>query len=244
MPMTSSSYHRSPHRIPHMLRVRTALPGLLLATLCLVFALSNPVSAQDFRNQRIVQILQEPRHRTVHQDDDIYLLDVQINPGDRTLPHTHDAAILYTFISNGDGPLYGRVSGNVEYVEQNFTHAVSNPGPHLFRILALTNYGTGLPGQSSDRPTGVAVEAQLENDWFRSYRISLAPGETTSTHVHANPSVIIQVTAGLVHVSRADGVTAELAAMGDWTWRDESAPYTISNRGQSPVEVVVNEARR
>lgn len=238
--MTSSNSPRN----PRIFDVKTALFSLLLAALCLLIALSNPVSAQDFRNQRIVQILQEPRHRTVHQDDDIYLLDVQINPGDRTLPHTHDAAILYTFISNGDGPLYGRVSGNVDYVEQNFTHAVSNPGPHLFRILALTNYGTGLPGQSSDRPSGVAVEPQLENDWFRSYRINLAPGESTSTHVHANPSVVIQVTEGTVHVSRSDGVTAELVAMGDWTWRKESAPYTITNRGQSAVEVVVNEARR
>lgn len=221
-----------------------ALTAAIVVLLLSSAALLNPVNAQDFRGQRIVQILQEPRHRTVHQDGDIYLLDVQINPGDQTLAHTHDAAILYTFISNGEGPLHGRVSGNTDYVEQNFTHAVSNPGPNLFRILALTNYGTGLPGQSSDRPSGIAVESQLENDWFRSYRISLAPGETTSTHVHDNPSVIIQVTEGTVHVSRADGVTAELAAMGDWAWRDENAPYTLTNRGESTVEVVVNEARR
>jgi len=223
---------------------KLALYAGMLAILGSLAMLWNPVSAQDFRGQRIVQILQEPRHRTVHQDEDIYLLDVQINPGDQTLAHTHDAAILYTFISNGEGPLYGRVSGNVDYVEQNFTHAVSNPGPNLFRILALTNYGTGLPGQSDDRPNGVGVEPQVENDWFRSYRINLGPGETTSTHVHANPSVIIQVTEGTVHVSRADGVTAELSGMGDWTWRDEGAAYTIINRGQSDVEIVVNEARR
>ncbi len=223
---------------------RMAVCAGVLATISAFAITFTPVNAQDFRGQRIVQILQEPRHRTVHQDDDIYLLDVQINPGDQTLAHTHDAAILYTFISNGDGPLNGRVSGNTDYVEQNFTHAVSNPGPNLFRILALTNYGTGLPGQTSDRPSGVGVEPQLENDWFRSYRLTLGPGETTSTQAHANPSVIIQVTDGTVHVSRADGVTAELAAMGDWTWRDENAPYTITNRGQSPVEVVVNEARR
>ena len=225
-------------------QVNLFLVAAVLAAFVAIALAVKPVNAQDFRGQRIVQILQEPRHRTVHQDDDIYLLDVQINPGDQTLPHTHDAAILYTFISNGEGPLYGRVSGNTDYVEQNFTHAVSNPGPSLFRILALTNYGTGLPGQGSDRPSGVGVEPQLENDWFRSYRITLEPGETTSTHVHDNPSVIIQVTEGTVHVSRADGVTAELAAMGDWTWRDESAPYTITNRGPAAVEVVVNEARR
>lgn len=200
--------------------------------------------AQDFRGQRIVQILQEPRHRTVHQDEDVYLLDVQINPGDRTLAHTHDAAILYTFISNGEGPLYGRVSGNTDYVEQNFTHAVSNPGPNLFRILALTNYGAGLPGLSSDRPSGVDVEPEVENEWFRSYRMTLEPGQTSTRQTHNNPTVIIQVTEGTLHVSREDGITSELAGMGDWAWREEGSSFTISNRSDSAVEVVINEARR
>lgn len=202
------------------------------------------VHAQDFRGQRIVQILQEPRHRTVHQDEDVYLLDVQINPGDMTLPHTHDAAILYTFISNGEGPLYGRVSGNTDYVEQNFTHAVSNPGPGLFRILALTNYGAGLPSVSSDRPQGSDAEPQVENEWFRSYRLQLEPGESTSEYIHANPAVVIQVSEGKVQVSRHDGLTAELVAMGDWAWREEDRAFSISNVGEEPVEVVVNEARR
>lgn len=225
-------------------KTRTLIYSLLAASLLGTAYLHSPSLAQDFRGQRIVQILQEPRHRTVHRDGDVYLLDVQINPGDRTLPHTHDAAILYTFISNGDGPLYGRVSGNTDYVEQNFTHAVSNAGPNLFRIIALTNYGTGLPGASGDRPTGINVEPQEENDWFRSYRLTLEPGETTATQTHSNPSVVIQVSEGTVHVSREDGLTAELTAMGDWAWRNEGSSYTITNRGRQPVDVVVNEARR
>ncbi len=214
------------------------------ASLFLGSTVSFTALAQDFRGQRIVQILQEPRHRTVHKDDDVYLLDVQINPGDSTLPHTHDAAILYTFISNGEGPLYGRVSGNTDYVEQNFTHAVSNPGPNLFRILALTNYGTGIPNLNNDRPVGMNLDPQVENEWFRSYRIALDAGEETQLQTHMNPTVIIQVTEGEVHVSREDGITAELDAMGAWTWREENSAYTVVNSGTTPVEVVVNEARR
>src|SRR5262252_5980882 len=88
---------------------------------------------------RVVKILQEPRHRQVHRDGDIYVLDIQINPGDQTLQHTHDAAILYTFISSGNGPSGGRLSSNTDYVAKNVTHQVSNEGPGLFRIIALTN---------------------------------------------------------------------------------------------------------
>jgi quercetin dioxygenase-like cupin family protein len=198
---------------------------------------------QEFTS-RIVNIRQEPRHRTVHRDGDVYLIDVQINPGDTTLAHTHDAAIMYTFISNGGGSQEGRVSSNTDYVSENFTHQVSNAGPNLFRIIELTNYGPPLAELTQDRPTGISVEPTLENEWFRSYRIELAPGATTTEQEHENPTVVVQVTDGKVHVSRPDGITAELDAQGDWAWRDPGNAFTIRNAGTTPVTVVVNEARR
>jgi quercetin dioxygenase-like cupin family protein len=200
--------------------------------------------AEEFVGKRIVPILEEPRHRTMHVDGDVYLLDVQINPGDMTLPHTHNAAILYTFISNGEGPLFGRVSGNTDYVLENFTHEVFNEGPNLFRIIALTNYGAGLESLDAGKAQGIGVEPQVENQWFRSYRLTLAPGEETSVQTLSNPNVVVQVTEGKVHVTRTDGITAELLAMGDWAWRDAQSPYKIVNRGSGPVEIVINEARR
>jgi hypothetical protein len=79
---------------------------------------------------RVVQILQEPRHRQVHRDGDIYVLDVQINPGDMTLQHTHDAAILYNFISTGAGPAGGRVSSNTDYAtKRGARSALSSDAP-------------------------------------------------------------------------------------------------------------------
>ena len=193
---------------------------------------------------RIVNIRQEPRHRTVHRDGEIYLIDVQINPGDTTLAHTHDGAIMYTFISNGGGTQDGRVSSNTDYVEENVTHQVSNAGPNLFRIIALTNYGPPVAELAQGRPTGMPAEPTLENEWFRSYRIELAPGETTAEQEHVNPTVVVQVSDGKVHVSRSDGITAELDAQGDWAWRDPGNPFTIRNAGNTPVTVVVNEGRR
>lgn len=216
----------------------------LLALLASGSSLTVNAQQDEFPGKRIVNILEEPRHRTMHVDDQVYLLDVQINPGDMTLPHTHNAAIMYTFISNGEGPLYGRVSSVTSYVQENLTHEVENPGPNLFRILAVTNYGEAMGNSTSDRPTGFSTEPQLENDWFRSYRLTLQAGEATPIQDHSNPSVVIQVTEGDVHVTREDGITAELTAMGDWTWRKEDSRYLVRNVGTGPVEVVVNEARR
>lgn len=205
-------------------------------------ALAEAQTAEEF-GSRIVNIRQEPRHRTVYRDGDIYLIDVQINPGDTTLAHTHDAAIMYTFISLGNGSADGRVSANTDYVTENFTHRVNNAGPDLFRIIALTNYGPPIQAED-DLPSGLSTEPQLENEWFRSYRLELGPGETTPTQEHENPTVVVQVSDGKVHVSREDGITGELTGQGDWAWRDPGSPFSIQNMGSEPVSIVVNEARR
>ena len=193
---------------------------------------------------RIVQILQEPRHRQVHRDGDIYVLDIQINPGDMTLQHTHDAPILYNFISNGKGPAGGRVSSNTEYVEKKFTHQVSNEGPSLFRIIALTNYGPAIADPKADRPTGIAGEPEIENPWLRAYTMMLSAGESTRLQTHRNPSLVVQVADGLVHVTREDGLTSELTSMGSWAWRKANSTYQVRNVGTAPVKIVINEARR
>ncbi len=223
---------------------KTILPGLLLAT-ALLGSIPAVVTAaeQDFRGQKIVHLLQEPRHRPVFQYGDAYLLDVRLLAGDSSFPHTHDAPLMTTSISSGNGPTYGRVGVNLGYAEQNYTHAISNSGPGMLRIMALTTYGEALPDLDSDRPLGMGVEPDVENGWFRSYRLSLAPGETTETQTHQAMSFVIQVSEGKVHVSRADGITAELVNMGDWAFREPGSSYRIQNMGSTTVEVVVNEVR-
>jgi|TARA_B110000459_G_scaffold201051_1_gene250855 hypothetical protein len=225
-------------------RFNVPLPVLLVTVFLSANLISVSAQENEFSGKRVVPILEEPRHRTVHVDGDIYLLDVQINPGDMTLPHIHNAAILYTFISNGEGPLFGRVSGNTDYVEENLTHEVANKGPGLFRIIALTNYGAGVTNLTVGKPQGLAVEPEVENPWFRSYRIRLEPGAETAIQTLSNPNVVVQVSEGKVHISRSDGITQELLSMGDWAWRKEASPYKIINRGNVAVELVVNEARR
>lgn len=227
----------------HSVHVRPILLGLLVLAAAGPFGISTPIDAQG-PTDRVVNILDEPRHRLMHTDGNIRVLDVQINPGDQTLYHTHDAAIMYTFISSGTGPSGGRVSSITDYVTENYTHQVSNEGPGLFRIIALTNYGPPMAALTSDRPSGMNGEPQLENLWFRSYRVTLAPGESTAMQTHHNPSLIVQVSDGITHVSRADGITAELTAMGSWAWRAAHTDYQVRNAGNTPVEVVINEARR
>ncbi len=198
----------------------------------------------EFEGEKIVHLLDEPRHRTVYKQDELFLLDVQVNPGDISFAHVHDQAILLTSISNGGGPSNGSVRAITDYASTPLTHKVSNDGPGLLRIIAFVNGGTGASDDSNDRPSGMGMDPQIENPWFRSYRIELGPGETTELQTHHNPTVIVQGSAGIVHVSRVDGITNELAAAGDWAWRQADSPFLLRNMGEESVIVAINEGRR
>ena len=108
--------------------------GLLLAVLVLT-ALDisldqvNPaITAQENApsGEKVVHLLQEPRHRTVHRAGGLFLLDVQVNPGDESFQHIHDQAILLTSISSGAGPSNGTVRAITDYATTPLTHNVSN----------------------------------------------------------------------------------------------------------------------
>lgn len=203
------------------------------------------ISAQEdeFAGEKVVHLLQEPRHRTVHHEGDLYLLDVQVNPGDESFAHVHDQAILLTYISLGAGPRDGDVRVNTDYASKPVTHKVSNNGPGLMRILALVNAGNGTL-RKDDRPSGFSMAPQEEDNWFRSYRIELAPGESTPVQKHQQPGFVAQAIPGVVHVTREGGITSELSAPGDWVWQKANVGYTVTNAGSVPVAVVINEGRQ
>lgn len=224
-----------------------ALPNLLIYLLLLISGLASwqPALAQEseFAGEKIVHVLDEPRHRTVLQEGQLYMIDMQLNPGDASFPHMHDQAILLNRISSPEGPQYGLIESITEYASETYTHKIENNGAYQWRILAFIHDGNGEPVSVNDRPAGMGREPELEDNWFRSYRYELATGETTLTQLHHNPTVIVQANEGLAHVSREDGITRELAQAGDWAFREAGASYRITNVGDSPVIINVNEVR-
>ncbi len=244
-PLGTKSVGQPQHdQLPKMRALFFILAALLFLLLSLSPA-SNLFAAEDneYAGERIVHLLQEPRHRTVHQEGDLYLLDVQINPGDISLPHVHDQPIMLTYISMFDGPRDGQIGSNVDYATDPITHKVPNAGPGLFRIIALVNGSAGNIDLQSDRPEGLNGEPQLENAWFRSYRVELAPGEETDIQLHKLPSVVVQVVDGLLQVTRDDEVINELDHPGSWAWRKAGQTYKVRNVGGIPSAVVINEGR-
>lgn len=217
----------------------------LILMASLIAGISLPaVAQQETRSEKTVHLLQEPRHRTVMQDGGVFLLDVQLNAGDSSFAHTHNQAILLTYISDENGARHGEVVARTEYAGKPLTHVVENPGPNMIHIMAMVNDNPPVPADFEDVPSGLNEEPQIENRWFRSYRLELQPGESTQLLTHQNPVAIILGEGELLHVTRADGITNELDRPGDWAWRAAGSGYQVSNMGDVPCAVLINESRR
>lgn len=225
-------------------RKRMRMPGLAAFASLLTFSSLATAQGVGRDDAKVLHLLQEPRHRTVYKQDDLFLIDLQINPGDTTYAHTHNQAILRVRISDENGPLRGDVTSDTSYVRDPFTHTLHNDGVAIIHNVLLINDSNGVTRDTNDTPKGVTAEPVLENSWFRAYRIELSPGESTALQTHKNPTVIIQGTPGVLHVTRSDGITHELAKAGAWAWRDAGSAFAVHNTGDSTVVVAISEGRR
>ena len=163
------------------------------------------LGAQEPTDGRVVKLVEEPRHRPVWMNEYATLHDVRVLPGDTSLYHVHDLPILVSTLSAAnDGPTGGRVSANTEYGVTPYTHRVINGGQHPLRIMAMTNSSRGEADVTGSRPQGLRGEPLVENAWFRTYRVELAPGAETPIHQHVHVAIVVMATEGRANVTRTD----------------------------------------
>jgi hypothetical protein len=106
-----------------------------------------------------------------------------------------------------------RPTSTTSYYDQPITHRISNGGDRLFRFMVVTNAAAG---DDTDADHGFQGKAELVNRWFRAYRITLAPGQSSASHKHTTESVIVQVSDG--QGVAAGPMTWELSEQGRWAW--------------------------
>lgn len=215
-----------------------------------------------------VPITQEPRHHVVYDAAAFRIHDIQIPPGDTTLFHIHDTAILYVPIASsvtrtqvqgaewrGGAPppagaaprpepvRPGKVYGVFTYVDAPVTHRVNNVGATQFRLVGIANRTAGATGADDD-VSGLSVEApELVNRWYRVHRVVLEPGATTRPHRHTTAVVVVMQTPGSAS-SVADGVPwAPLNGPGDLARHDAVDNHVVTNGGRTAIEVVEVEVR-
>jgi quercetin dioxygenase-like cupin family protein len=220
------------------------------------------VAAQD---PPPVPLAQDPRHHVVFESATTRIHDIQIPPGDTTLFHTHDTAILYVPIARsttrsqvagaewsgggasaspaapGAGPARPqRVNSVTTYVEKAYTHRVNNIGPSLFRLIGIANRTAGANGASDDI-SGLSATPELENNWYRAHRVVIKPGDATPPHRHATRVVVVMQTTGTA-VSESPA-WHPINGPGDFAWHTGDGAHVVRNRGANEIELVEVELR-
>ncbi len=237
-------------KISQMLLSKSLSSCLGLLFLASFFAVSlraqqaTSIYERDYDDEDIVALMEEPRHRTVLHEGQLYLLEMLIRPGDESKPHLHNQPLLLTYITQPiEGSQNGRMRSAANYAEEEYVHKIANPGPNMYNIIVMVHEGNGELINNDDRPTGLNMAPIIEDNWFRGYTIELDPGQSTAMQHHINPSAIVLGTEGIAHVSREDGITRELSHPSDWAWRDAGSSYQITNMGDSKIIVSISEGR-
>ncbi|HZF32162.1 MAG TPA: cupin domain-containing protein [Gammaproteobacteria bacterium] len=228
-------------------------------------------SATIDRDTVVVPVHHEPHHRQVFQYGTTRILDLQIPPGETSWFHSHDWPVLYMTLGrsavrtqnlggewSGGGPprpVAGapppaprpaappgpRATSTTSYIDKPVTHRIENVGTGLFRAMVVVNETRG-DDATSVEAAGFAGTPELANSWFRSYRITLAPGERTPPHKHHEPVVIFQATDG--KGMAAGPMKFELNEPGQWAFYDADVEHSVQNLGTAPLDLLEIEVRR
>lgn len=226
-----------------------------LAAVFVVASLSPATAAA----QRVVMVHEEPRHRLIHETTDLRVLDVQIQPGDTTLFHTHDGPITYVTIGtsstdqmalggawNGTQPRnpppgrIGAVRAVQSYADTPLTHRVTNVGSTLFRLIAVA---TRRPGSDSGVSEPLPGELVNESRWFRHATVFLGAGGASDWQTSANPIVLVLIRDSRVAIERSGGWVTSLEMAGQSTILEAGERYLIRNGGAEAADVVIVEVR-
>jgi quercetin dioxygenase-like cupin family protein len=133
-----------------------------------------------------------------------------------------------------------RATSTTSYVERPVTHRIENVGEGLFSAMVVVNETAG-DETTSVADAGFALEPELTNNWFRSYRVTLEPDNNTDAHEHKTPVVIFQAIAGK---ALADGpMDFELNRPGQWAFYDAGVEHSIKNLGDAAIELLEIEVR-
>jgi len=133
-----------------------------------------------------------------------------------------------------------RATSTTSYVEKPVTHRIENRGEGLFSAMVVVNETAG-DDTKSVADAGFDSEPELTNAWFRSYRVTLAPGEKTPAHEHTTPVVIFQAIAGK---AKAEGpMDFEFNRPGQWAFYDTGVGHTVENLGSTAIELLEIEVR-
>ena len=133
-----------------------------------------------------------------------------------------------------------RVTSTTGYAQVPVTHRITNTGTGTVHALVVVNQTKGTDA-TTPKDAGFEGMPELTNNWFRTYRFSLPPGQY-GTHAHKTPALLAQTSDGTA-VAQGGRLWA-LNELGDWAFFDAGTAHEILNTSTAAVEFVEIEVRQ
>lgn len=238
------------HRVAWKLGAGTRSVRIPLLSIALVAQAAVSAANAQSAAVRSVPASREPMHRLVYQNEFARVMEIRVAGGDTTGWHRHADRMIGVvivgartwdhWVGNDAQPLpplaVGSVFDNGGWLP--YTHRVGNIDTVAFQYVAAE-----VRRRSAVTPPALRDVAHLalerDSAGARVYRITLAPGESTSSHRHGAPGLTIQVGPGIV---RADGTRplrlGNSSGAGAWSWRAAGHTHVVRNVGSVPVQLV------
>lgn len=224
-----------------------ALTPMKSAALCLGLLLAHVAPGAE----QPVKVTDEPHHKTVFENDQLRVIDVQIAVGDVTRYHIHvlPSAVVYLTKSTNRSQTWGEASTSprnttpgdsryAPYDEKPLTHQVTNPGPTPFRVFDIEILKPA--GRTS---AAALVQPNLKLQWeekrARSYAVSLDPG--AQANIPAATGYLVIGIAGTTSAS-AGNARKELKN-SDYVFYPRNSGFQLRNTGRDRAELVLLELR-
>jgi quercetin dioxygenase-like cupin family protein len=199
-----------------------------------------------------VPVEEEPKHKTMFQNEYVQAFRVTLAPGESTQMHVHahdDAAVRLSRSTTTQQTLgqpvgaaqdakLGDVSAR-QNEPKSLTHQVNNVGSTVFDVIDV---------QVLKRPAGPEAAASgpvaAENPKMRVYRYELVPGAVSPSHTHSRPYVIVAATDMDLKMTAPDGRSMEHPIKaGDLHWVEPPVTHTLANAGAAPAVIVEIELK-
>ena len=195
--------------------------------------------------------------KTPINNDDVRVLDVVVQPHEKTKMHEHKANRVMLYRTAGAQDFeYGDGRKSTLKFRQNQVLWSPQDGMHLAAVatekpvniveIELKKPGAGKKITTALDPLKVDpkhYKLEFENDQVRVFRVKFGPHESAPLHEHQLNRIMVYLTDAKVRVTSADGKVDLTPHKAGDILQGGAAKHSEENTGDQPVEVLVTELK-
>lgn len=220
---------------------------------CVKFAFLPLLLLAASAQQAPVPVEQEPYHHVVLKNDDVIVMHVKLEPGERTAYHIHSCdragvelstnSVIQQRLGEPEGKPQTAAPGDVfsdSCKDKPLIHRVHNVGSTTMDVIDVEF----LQPRPATPSASVAGPIAIENPTVRVYKWVIAPGTATTMHTHARPYLIVAATPMNLKMTAPDGqFRAEQVKAGDFHWIRVPVTHSLANAGTAEGQMVEFELK-